>query len=155
MPEVRRAFSEELERLRLDVVRLGALALEAIHRGSEALLTYDLSAVDDTVAHDGQLDHLSDSIEERIYRLLATQAPVASDLRTMVTMLRVTSNASVTTWSTSPRPPAACRRSRSIHESSGSSTACTTRRRPSSSLRSMPSPSVTPHRFLICRQWTM
>ena len=42
MPEVRRAFSEELERLHLDVVHLGVLALEAIHRGSEALLTYDL-----------------------------------------------------------------------------------------------------------------
>ncbi len=89
MPEVRRAFSEELERLLQDVVRLGALALESIHRGSEALLTYDLGAVDQTVAHDRQLDQLSDSIEERIYLLLATQAPVASDLRLMVTMLRV------------------------------------------------------------------
>ena len=89
MPEVRRAFFEELERLHLDVVRLGALALEAIHRGSEALLTFDLGAVDETVAHDAELDRLSDSIEERIYLMLATQAPVANDLRAMVTMLRV------------------------------------------------------------------
>jgi phosphate transport system protein len=89
VPVVRRAFSEELERLLQDVVRLGALALESIHRGSEALLTYDLGAVDQTVAHDRQLDQLSDSIEERIYLLLATQAPVASDMRLMVTMLRV------------------------------------------------------------------
>jgi phosphate transport system protein len=88
LPEVRRAFSEELERLHLDVVRLGALALEAIHRGSEALLTFDLGAVDESVAHDADLDQLSDSIEERIYVLLATQAPVANDLRAMVTMLR-------------------------------------------------------------------
>jgi phosphate transport system protein len=89
VPEVRRAFSEELERLRLDVVHLGVLALEAIHRGSEALLTYDLGLVDATVARDTQLDQLSDSIEARIYLVLATQAPVATDLRTMVTMLRV------------------------------------------------------------------
>ena len=88
MPEVRRVFVEELERLHLDVVRLGALAIEAIHRGSEALLTYDLDAVDATIAHDRELDQLSDSIEERIYLLLATQAPVATDLRLMVTMLR-------------------------------------------------------------------
>jgi phosphate transport system protein len=88
VPEIRRAFSEELERLHLDVVRLGVLALEAIHRGSEALITFDLGAVDDCIAHDGELDRLTDNIEERIYLLLATQAPVASDLRVMVTMLR-------------------------------------------------------------------
>jgi len=89
VPEVRRAFVEDLERLHLDVVRLGALALEAIHRGSEALTTFDLGAVDEVISHDGELDHLSDSIEERIYVMLATQAPVAADLRLMVTMLRV------------------------------------------------------------------
>jgi len=86
--EVRRAFSEDLERLHRDVVRLGAMALEAIHRGSEALLAFDLGAVDEAIMQDHQLDQLSDSIEERIYLMLATQAPVASDLRMMVTMLR-------------------------------------------------------------------
>jgi phosphate transport system protein len=86
--EVRRAFSEDLERLHRDVVRLGAMALEAIHRGSEALMAFDLGAVDETIAQDHELDQLSDSIEERIYVMLATQAPVASDLRMMVTMLR-------------------------------------------------------------------
>ena len=89
MAEVRRAFTEELDRLHRDVVRLGALALEAIQRGSAAILTFDLAQVAETVAHDAELDRLSDSIEERIYLLLATQAPVAADLRAMVTMLRV------------------------------------------------------------------
>jgi len=89
VPEVRRAFVEDLERLHLDVVRLGQLALESIHRGSEALTTYDLAAVAEVIAHDRDLDHLSDTIEERIYVMFATQAPVAADLRLMVTMLRV------------------------------------------------------------------
>jgi phosphate transport system protein len=89
VPEVRRHFFEDLERLHLDVVRLGEMALESIHRGSEALLAYDLGSAEATIRHDGELDQLSDSIEERIYVLLATQAPVAADLRLMVTMLRV------------------------------------------------------------------
>ncbi|HEY2812575.1 MAG TPA: phosphate signaling complex protein PhoU [Acidimicrobiales bacterium] len=89
MTEVRRAFFEDLERLHLDVVHLGALALEAIQRGSEALLVFDLAGADETIRRDGELDHLSDTIEERIYLMLATQAPVATDLRAMVTMLRV------------------------------------------------------------------
>ncbi len=89
MPEARRGFVEDIERLQVDVVRLGALALEAIHRGSEALLTYDLGLVDDSIAYDAELDQLSDEIEARIYRVLVTQAPVAADLRGMVTMLRV------------------------------------------------------------------
>ncbi len=90
MPETRRAFAEELDRLHHDVVRLGALALEAIHRTSDALLGFDLGAVEDNIRADAELDHLSDSIEERIYVLFATQAPVAIDLRAMVTMLRIT-----------------------------------------------------------------
>jgi len=85
----RRGFFDELERLHLDVVHLGALALEAIHRGSDALVRFDLAGADETVHRDAELDQLSDAIEERIYVLFATQQPVAADLRAMVTMLRV------------------------------------------------------------------
>src|SRR3954464_2580486 len=63
MPETRRTFSAELEKLHRDVVRLGVQALEAVHRGSDALLAFDLRAVDEVIAHDAELDALSDSIE--------------------------------------------------------------------------------------------
>jgi phosphate transport system protein len=88
--DVRRGFSEEIDLLHLEVVRMGGIAVEAIRCGGEALVTDDPAAVDRTVQQDSELDRLRDLVEQRIYVLLATQAPVAGDLRALITMLRVT-----------------------------------------------------------------
>jgi phosphate transport system protein len=87
LPEIRRSYHEQLDELRHDVVRLGALATEAIAGGTEALLDSDLAAADRIVSSDA-LDALTHSIEERSYILLARQQPMASDLRTIVTVMR-------------------------------------------------------------------
>ncbi|MDQ4134500.1 MAG: phosphate signaling complex protein PhoU [Actinomycetota bacterium] len=89
MTKTRRAFHEELDELISDVVRLGALAGEAIEAGTTALLDSDLAAVKNVIAADAVLDELTDSIEERTYHMLALQQPMAIDLRTLVTGLRV------------------------------------------------------------------
>lgn len=89
MTETRKQFHEELAELRDDVVRLGALATEAIEAGSAAFLDADLTAVEGVVAADRVIDELADSIEERTYLLMARQQPMAVDLRMLVTVLRV------------------------------------------------------------------
>jgi phosphate transport system protein len=89
LTETRKVFHDELDELTSDVVRLGALAGEAIEAGTSALLDADLAAVKRVVAFDSKLDELTDSIEERTYLMLARQAPMAADLRTLVTTLRV------------------------------------------------------------------
>jgi phosphate transport system protein len=87
--ETRKLFHEELDELTHDVVRLGALAGEAIEAGTAALLGSDLAAVERVVVDDKALDDLMHSIEQRTYLLLARQQPMAVDLRTLVTILRV------------------------------------------------------------------
>lgn len=89
MTETRKQFHEELNEVRDDVVRLGALATEAIEAGTAALLDADLAAVEKVISNDKLLDDLADSIEERTYLLMARQQPMAVDLRTLVTILRV------------------------------------------------------------------
>jgi phosphate transport system protein len=89
MPETRRAFHEELDEVVADVVRLGAMAGEAIQAGTAVLLDADLAGVERVVAGDQSLDDLTHSIEERSYLLLARQQPMAVDLRTLVTVVRV------------------------------------------------------------------
>lgn len=89
MTETRKQFHDELAELKADVVRLGVLATEAIEAGTAALLDADLAAVEHVVANDKLLDDLADSIEERTYLLMARQQPMAVDLRTLVTVLRV------------------------------------------------------------------
>lgn len=89
MTETRRAFHEELDDMRRDVVRLGAMATEAIEAGTNALLDADLAAVESVVEGDAALDELTHSIEDHALNLLALQQPMAVDLRVLVTILRV------------------------------------------------------------------
>jgi phosphate transport system protein len=86
--EIRRSYHEQLDDLKHGVVRLGALATEAIAAGTQALLDSDLAAADRVITGDMFLDDLTHSIEERAYQLLALQQPMASDLRAIVTVLR-------------------------------------------------------------------
>ena len=89
MTETRKAFHEELAEIGEDVVRLGALASEAIQAGTDAFLDANLGAAEAVIAADAVLDDLMHSIESRTYLLLARQQPMASDLRMLVTVLRV------------------------------------------------------------------
>lgn len=89
MAETRTAFDEELEEVRSDVLRLADLAAEAIRMGTAALLDFDLALALGTVEGDLSLDDLTADIQERVHRLLARQQPVAVDMRTLVTTLRV------------------------------------------------------------------
>jgi phosphate transport system protein len=89
MVETRKVFHEELEELNADVVRLAALATEAIQAGSAALLDFDLAGADKVIADDKVIDDLTHAMEEQVYLLLARQQPMASDLRTLVSILRV------------------------------------------------------------------
>ncbi len=89
MTEIRRVFHEELDAIRADVIRLGALAGEAIEAATNAFLAADLAAVEKVVADDSVLDDLTHDVEQRICLLLAQQQPMAADLRMLVTVLRV------------------------------------------------------------------
>lgn len=89
MTETRKAFHEELDEIGHDVVRLGAMASEAIQAGADAFLDADLAAAKRLVADDEAMDELTHSIERRTYLALARQQPMASDLRMLVSVLRV------------------------------------------------------------------
>lgn len=89
MTETRKAFHDELVEVRADVVALGTLASEAVRAGTDAFLGADLRGVENLVAGDRRLDDLTHAIESRTYLLLATQQPMAVDLRLLVTVLRV------------------------------------------------------------------
>ncbi|MEU2616494.1 phosphate signaling complex protein PhoU [Micromonospora sp. NPDC007271] len=61
----------------------------ALSRATTALLTADRAAAETVVAGDAEIDALYRDVEERVCDLLARQAPVASDLRAMITALHV------------------------------------------------------------------
>jgi phosphate transport system protein len=87
--EARKVFHENLDELRIDVIRLAALTTEAIAGGTAALLDGDLGAAEQVIENDDEIDDLTHTIEDRTFLLLARQQPIASDLRFLVTVMRV------------------------------------------------------------------
>jgi len=88
-PEARKVFHESLDELRIDVIRLAALTTEAIAGGTQALLDGDLAAAEQVIEQDDEIDELTHAIEDQVFLLLARQQPLATDLRFLVTVMRV------------------------------------------------------------------
>jgi phosphate transport system protein len=77
----RRKFHEELAALEGELLRLGELAESAVVKAMDALVRKDAALANQIIAGDDALDAAYVDIEQRILGLLATQTPVASDLR--------------------------------------------------------------------------
>jgi phosphate transport system protein len=91
MQEQRMTFHQELDAIRDDIVRLAAMVTELIPRGTQVLLGNDLRGAQQLIEDDDELDELAVDIEDRCYHVLALQQPMASDLRSIVTAIRLTS----------------------------------------------------------------
>ena len=85
----RKTFHHQLDEIRADVVRMAARVTEMLPRSTAALLDNDLDLAQRVIDDDDILDDLSLEVEERCLRLLARQQPMASDLRQLVTALKL------------------------------------------------------------------
>jgi phosphate transport system protein len=88
----RAQFHEALEMLRVDVDALGRMAQEAVAGAVAALVDEDRGQAYAVMSGDNRLDALFVALEERAYALIAQQAPVATDLRFLMSALRVMSD---------------------------------------------------------------
>src|SRR3954451_4588395 len=86
---MRDAYHEELQGLTGSLVEMTRLVGSAISRASTALLDADLALAESVIAADDAVDGLRDELDRRAFDLLARQQPVASDLRAIVTSLRM------------------------------------------------------------------
>jgi phosphate transport system protein len=85
----RKKFQDELDALEGDIITMGALAETAVGNAMAALGHRDENLADEVIAHDDELDLRYLSVERRILDLLATQTPVASDLRLVSAILHI------------------------------------------------------------------
>ncbi len=89
---MRDIYHERLDAVSDQLVEMTRLAGVAMGRASSALLDADLAAAESVIAGDEDLDRLQRDLEERTYDLLARQQPVATDLRILVTGLRMSTD---------------------------------------------------------------
>ena len=87
MQETRKRFHDELAALEDTVLRMGEGAQRAVERAVHALVHRDEELANAVIAEDDALDAAYKDIEERTFNLLATQTPVASDLRLVFAIL--------------------------------------------------------------------
>jgi len=92
MEETRKSYHSELDELRAMVVRLGASVIEAVPRATNVLLSGDLEGADYLVQSDDEIDARAHDIESRTFEILALQAPVAGELRQLISILKITSD---------------------------------------------------------------
>lgn len=88
---LRIAFSDELEQLRLQVELMAVRVDQNLERMRDVLSSGDCSLAELAYASDDEVDAMNVSLTERSYDLLRREAPVASDLRFIVSVLRVLS----------------------------------------------------------------
>ena len=86
---MRTSFNEAIEDTRLDVVRLGALAGDAIHSAVNALDRRDVELAARVIAGDDQLDDLARKISDECLELIWRQQAVAGDLRHVAAMMQI------------------------------------------------------------------
>src|SRR6187401_1912655 len=91
MVTLRQQFTAELEQLRLQVELMAVRVDQNLERMRDVLATGDAELARAAIGCDDDIDHMNLSLTERCYDLLARESPVASDLRFVVSVLRVLS----------------------------------------------------------------
>jgi len=85
----RQAFAEELAALHQEILRMGVMVEEALRRAVESLVRKDGELAQAVVAGDAAINRMEQEIEERCVVLIAREQPVATDLRKLVTSLKI------------------------------------------------------------------
>ena len=83
------AFTEELDRLAADILRMGGIVETMILDACSALNKNDVDLARDVVARDTQVDKIEAEVERQIVSLIARRQPMAHDLRAVFSALKV------------------------------------------------------------------
>ena len=89
---MRDAYHEELDGISHTLVRLAELVDEAMTRSTKALLESDRALAEEVIAADAVIDQIQHELDATTINLIARQQPVAGDLRTLVTSLRMSAD---------------------------------------------------------------
>ncbi|GAA5122832.1 phosphate signaling complex protein PhoU [Haloechinothrix salitolerans] len=81
---MREAYHVELERLADNLAEMCGMAATAMERATTSLLETNLPLAEQVISDDQKIDDARARCEEQAYALLALQAPVATDLRTVL-----------------------------------------------------------------------
>ncbi|MCA9900878.1 MAG: phosphate signaling complex protein PhoU [Ardenticatenaceae bacterium] len=85
----RTVLDQELLSLRDNIIRLSSAADESIERAMSALQNRDVALAHQVIVQDEVINQIRFELEEQALRILATQAPAASDLRMVIAVIHL------------------------------------------------------------------
>ena len=85
---MREHFHEKLEDLKIDLLKMGTLVEEAISKAIRALTKKDIKLANDIITNDEIINNMELEIENRCVLLIATEQPVAGDLRFIISAMK-------------------------------------------------------------------
>ncbi len=86
------AFDRDLEAIQAHVMKMGGLVEDAIRNGAKSLKNRDEEQAEQVRRADKAIDALEEQINEECALLLALRQPAASDLRTVLTVMKIAAN---------------------------------------------------------------
>ena len=89
---MRDAYHEQLDSVGHTLVEMAELVGQALDRATRALLEADLVVAEGVISADDAVDALHRELDVRTLDLMARQQPVASDLRILLTSLRMSAD---------------------------------------------------------------
>lgn len=85
----RASFDLGLEQIHNDILTMGSIVEKQIFKCIEALVNQDCDLAEKVIKDDDLVDNLQKVIEDKCVKLIATQQPLANDLRTIFTSIKI------------------------------------------------------------------
>ncbi len=89
MPSPRESFDRHLHELQDDLLVMGSMVEKALERSMDALKNRNLEMARQVIEDDAKINQKRFDIEEKCVELIATQQPMASDLRVIIAVLNI------------------------------------------------------------------
>ena len=92
MPLIRSVFQDELDSVSQTLCDLSVMVSDSMARATKSVMTKDLKLAEEVISSDEKIDTVQHDLDARIIDIIARQQPVASDLRALVTALRMSAD---------------------------------------------------------------
>ena len=92
MPLIRSVFQDELDSVSQTLFELSVMVSDSMAKATRALMSKNLSLAEEVISFDEKIDAVQHDLDARIIDIIARQQPVASDLRALVTALRMSAD---------------------------------------------------------------
>lgn len=92
MAWLRSAFQDELDGVTATLVELSTIVTGSMVKATHSLLTASVTEAEEVIVSDDRVDRIAHELDSRIIDIIARQQPVASDLRALITALRMSAD---------------------------------------------------------------